>query len=76
MSLLIKLGQQVIKIQDGFDGSIAETDGLEYANKQASEELAHYLIMYLVENVSLEEALTSDSEAVQALAKKWSTNEP
>ena len=71
MSLLTKLGLEVHKIQDGFDGSVAETDGVEYADKQSREELAHYLIMYLVENVSLEEALTSDSEAVQALAKKW-----
>ena len=74
MSLLTTLGEQVSKISDGFDGSIAETDGQEYANKQANEELAHYLIMYLVESISLEEALTSDSKAVQALAKKWSNH--
>ena len=71
MSLLTQLGLEVHKIQDGFDGSIAETDGIEYADKMANEELAHYLVMYLVEKISLEEALTSDSEAVQALAKKW-----
>jgi hypothetical protein len=67
-----ELGKAVAQAIEDFDGSIAETDGVRIAQQAYNEEIALHVIKYLAMNVSLEEALTSDSENVQALAKKWS----